>query len=140
LSTPFVIVEVENFGIRPSRIDGLGLFALTAIPQRRKLGELTGEVVTAAEGDRRASRTQRIAIVELRSGIAIDATGSDCLFKYVNHSCDPNTYIRCTNTRVEFYSLRIIRADEELTANYGVTQHAGLLRCACRSSNCRGYL
>lgn len=140
MSTPFVKVENENFEVRPSRIDGFGLYALTTIPPRRKLGELTGEVVTAAEGDRRASLIQRIAIVELRSGIAIDATGSDCIFKYVNHSCDPNAYIRCTNTQVEFYSLRIIRADEELTANYGVTQHGGLLRCACGTAKCRGYL
>ena len=140
MHTAFGKAQNSSFRTGPSLIDGVGLFAVCELPARRKLGELTGEVITVAEGDRRAKLLMRIAIVELPSGITIDATHSECIFKYVNHSCEPNSYIRCTATRVEFYTLRKISTGEEITTNYGLTQHAGRLRCRCKSKRCSEYL
>jgi SET domain-containing protein len=41
---------------------------------------------------------------------------------------------------VEFYSLRPIKAGEELTCDYGETHHDGRLPCRCGSVRCRGAL
>src|SRR5262245_38876486 len=59
---------------RKSSIDGRGLFATARIEGRRKLGELTGEVISQAEARRRARRRRRPALAELGDGTAIDAT------------------------------------------------------------------
>lgn len=128
--------------LRPgkSSIDGIGLFTDAPIPARKKIGELTGERISLREARRRAKRLKRIAIVEMDRG-AIDASArGGGPFRYINHSCEPNSYIRIAYNRVEFYSRRVIRAGEELTCNYGATQHNGTLPCRCKSRKCRRFL
>ena len=133
-------LDTLNFIVRRSRIQGRGLFALSAAPARRKLGELGGEVITQREARRRARATDRIMIVEFGDGQAVDASRSGSHFRYVNHSCEPNTFMRLYRGRVEFYALRRVAAGEELTCDYGETHHDGALACRCGSRKCRGRL
>jgi SET domain-containing protein len=125
--------------VKPSRFAGRGLFAGSAIPARAKIGEYEGEVIGLAEARRRAKGRQVVAIVELER-FALDAKGMRRGFRYINHSCDPNTFFRCTAQRAEVYALRAIRAGEELTCDYGESQHEGKLRCRCGARNCRGFI
>jgi SET domain-containing protein len=125
--------------VKPSRIVGKGLFAATRIPRRAKIGEFEGEKVGLRESRRRAKGRAIIAIVELERH-ALDATRSRRGFRFINHSCDPNTFMRCTPTRAEFYARRDIRAGEELTVDYGYNHHEGRLRCTCGARNCRGKI
>jgi SET domain-containing protein len=116
------------------------LFALTPIPARRKLGELTGEMISQREARRRVRATDSIKMVEFGDGTALDASVLGNHFTYVNHSCAPNTFMRLIHRRVEFYALRPIAPGEELTCDYGETHHEGKLACRCGSERCRGYL
>jgi SET domain-containing protein len=129
-----------DFKAGRSRIQGRGLFALSELPARRKLGELGGELIPEREARRRARGRGSVMIVEFGDGTALDATHTGTHFKYVNHSCEPNAYMRCCRGRVEFYSLRRIEAGEELTCDYGETHHDGRLPCRCGSARCRGRL
>lgn len=130
-----------NFKVRRSRIQGRGLFALSAVPARRKLGELGGELITQREARRRARAVgESIKIVEFDNGTALDATHLGGPFGYVNHSCDPNAFMRRHRGRVEFYALRPLEAGEEVTCDYGETHHDGRLPCRCGSPRCRGRL
>lgn len=133
-------VDARNFKVKRSRIQGRGLFAASDLPARRKLGELGGELVSQREARRRARGADSIMIVEFGDGTALDATHLGGPFAYVNHSCEPNTFMRCCRGRVEFYSLRPVEAGEELTCDYGETHHNGALECRCGSSRCRGRL
>lgn len=133
-SSPFAIE------VRESPIDGKGLFAKSRIPARRKLGELTGEVISWREARRRAKERKRLALVERADRTAVDGSKYGNEFRYINHSCSPNSYIRICYGHVEFYSLRTIRAGEELTCDYGDSHHEGTLRCKCGSPECRGRL
>ena len=128
------------FDIGNSAIDGKGIFARSRLPARRKLGELEGERITLREARRRAALRRRIAIVELPKGGAIDASVGGNEFRYINHSCTPNVYMRIFGDHVEFYALRTIRRGEEVTCNYGETQHEGTLPCRCGNARCRQYL
>ncbi|HEX5129391.1 MAG TPA: SET domain-containing protein, partial [Usitatibacter sp.] len=123
--------------VQPSRFAGRGLFAGGAIPARAKIGEYEGEVIGLREARRRARGRKIVAIVELEHH-ALDAKGMRRGFRYINHSCDPNTFFRCTADRAEVYALRAIRAGEELTCDYGESQHEGRLRCRCGAEKCRG--
>ena len=129
-----------EFKVKRSRIQGRGLFALSAIPARRKLGELGGELITEREARRRARATDCVMIVEFGDGTALDASRTGSPFRYVNHSCSPNAFMRLFKGHVEFYALRPIAAGEELTCNYGETHHEGTLPCRCGSVGCQGYL
>jgi SET domain-containing protein len=122
-----------------SGIVGKGLFSGTRIPKGAKIGEFEGEKIGLREARRRARGRKIVAIVELEKH-ALDATASPRGFRFINHSCDANTYIRCTPTRAEFYAKRAIAKGEELTADYGETQHNGTLSCRCGSRRCRGFI
>ena len=125
--------------VKASAIDGMGLYACKAIPARRKIGELTGELVSQREARRRARTRNRIAIVELNNGKAIDALDGN-EFRYINHSCDGNAFIRIFGGHVEFYARRSIRRGEELTCDYGESHHDGKLPCRCGAKRCRGKI
>ena len=127
--------------VRRSEIDGEGCFASALLPARRKIGELRGERITQREARRRAHIVgQRIAIVETNDGKAIDASRGGNELRYINHSCSPNTYMRISQGRVEFYALRDILTGEEVTCNYGLTHHEGQRLCTCGSVKCQGRI
>lgn len=126
-----------------SAIAGTGAFATTAIPARRKLGNMAGEIISRSEARRRvkAQPAGALLMVEFdHEPIALDASVNRNTLSYINHSCNPNTYMRRAYRKVEFYSLRPIKKGEELTCDYGETHHNGQLPCACGATNCRRYL
>jgi SET domain-containing protein len=122
-----------------STLVGKGLFAGSRIAARAKIGEFEGEKIGLREARRRAHGRRIVAIVELERH-AIDATDTGRGFRYINHSCDPNTFFRCTPERAEVYALREIRKGEELTVDYGESHHNGKLPCRCGAANCRGFI
>ena len=128
-------LEVKN-----SRIDGKGAFALKAIPARRKLGNMGGEIISVREARKRVKQLKRVSMVEFGDGRALDASVNPNDLRYINHSCDPNTYLRVCYSKVEFWSLRKIKKGEELTCDYGETHHDGKLPCRCGAKNCRGFI
>lgn len=126
--------------VHTSRIDGQGAFAAEAIPARLKIGEIRGESISVDEARIRATRHERIMIVELSAKRAIDFSRSADPMRYTNHSCAPNARLSIRNGRVEFYALRAIAAGEEITVNYGETHHEGRLACRCGAPGCVGRL
>jgi SET domain-containing protein len=129
----------EALYVARSRLIGRGLFAGQAIPARAKVGEFEGEVIGLREARRRAKGRRIVAIVELERH-ALDATDMKHGFRFINHSCEPNTFFRCTPERAEIYALRDIARGEELTVDYGESQHNGTLPCRCGASRCRGAI
>jgi len=126
--------------VAASAIDGHGAFAAEAIPPRRKIGEIRGESVSVDEARIRATRTERIMIVEVSQRRAIDFSRSADPMRFTNHSCRPNARLCIRDGRVEFYALRAIGRGEEITVDYGDTHHEGRLRCRCGAPGCRGAL
>ena len=126
--------------VRPSRIDGQGAFAAEPIPPRLKIGEIRGESISVADARIRATRHERIMIVEVSQRRAIDFSKSNDPMRYTNHSCQPNARLCIRQGRVEFYALRPIAPGEEITVNYGETHHEGKLRCRCGAPGCVGRL
>lgn len=126
--------------VAKSKIDGLGAYARAQIPARKKIGDLGGVIISLREARRLTARARRVAMVEFSNGEALNASVSSNELRYINHSCDPNTYMRLTYRRVEFYALRPIGINEELTCNYGETHHDGQLPCQCGAKNCKGFI
>lgn len=126
--------------VAASRIDGQGAFAAETIPARLKIGEIRGESVSVQEARIRATRSERIMIVEVSRRKAIDFSRSADPMRYTNHSCQPNARLCIRQGRVEFYALRDIPSGEEITVNYGETHHEGRLACRCGAPGCIGRL
>jgi len=126
--------------VAASPIDGQGAFAAETIPPRRKIGEIRGESISVADARIRATRHERIMIVEVSAKKAIDFSKSSDPMRYTNHSCRPNARLCIRQGRVEFYALHAIAAGDEITVNYGQTHHAGKLACRCGALRCLGRL
>jgi SET domain-containing protein len=126
--------------VKKSRIQGTGLYTDCAIGARKKIGELTGELISVREANKRAKQAKRIAIVQLSDKEAIDGGVNGGPFQFVNHSCEPNVFIRIAYGRVEFYTMRKIKVGEELTCDYGYSYHEGQLPCRCGSPKCRKFI
>lgn len=126
--------------VKPSAIDGHGVFAAEPIPKRLKIGEIRGESISVAEARIRATRVERVMIVELSEKKAIDFSRSADPMRFTNHSCRANARLCIRQGRVEFYALRDIAPGEEITVDYGETHHQGRLRCRCGAPGCRGAL
>ncbi len=126
--------------VRASTIDGQGAFAAEAVPARLKIGEIRGESISLEQARIRATRSERIMIVELSDKKAIDFSKSADAMRYTNHSCKPNARLCIRNGRVEFYALQAIAAGDEITVNYGPTHHQGRLACRCGAAGCVGML
>ena len=129
-----------DVAVRASAIDGHGAFAGVAIPPRLKIGEIRGESISVKQARIRATRSERIMIVELSARRAIDFSQSADPMRYTNHSCRPNARLCIRQGRVEFYALRAIATGEEITVNYGPTHHEGRLACRCGAVGCVGRL
>jgi SET domain-containing protein len=142
LTAPSTRPAYQKFDVvvQASHIDGQGAFAAQAVPPRLKIGEIRGESISVREARLRATRSERIMIVELSSRRAIDFSRSSDPMRYTNHSCRPNARLCIRQGRVEFYALRAIAVGEEITVDYGDTHHDGQLRCRCGAVGCRGAL
>lgn len=126
--------------VAPSRIDGHGVYAAEPITRRLKIGEIRGESISVAEARIRATRVERIMIVELSAKKAIDFSRSTDPMRFTNHSCQANARLCIRQGRVEFYAVRDIAQGEEITVDYGESHHDGQLRCRCGAPGCRGSL
>ncbi|MEO7338886.1 MAG: SET domain-containing protein [Caldimonas sp.] len=126
--------------VKPSAIDGLGVFAAEAIAPRLKIGEIRGESLSVADARIRATRHERIMIVEVSQRRAIDFSKSSDPMRYTNHSCAPNARLSIRQGRVEFYAVRPIEPGDEITVDYGETHHEGRLACRCGAPGCVGRL
>ena len=126
--------------VRDSGIDGQGVFAAEAIARWCKIGEIRGESISVAEARIRATRHERVMMVEVSPERAIDFRYSADAMRYTNHSCSPNARLSIRQGRVEFYALREIAVGEEVTVDYGPTHHEGRLACRCGAPLCAGWL
>ncbi|HUQ27122.1 MAG TPA: SET domain-containing protein-lysine N-methyltransferase [Usitatibacter sp.] len=125
--------------VKKSAIVGQGLYTKRRIPKGAKIGEFGGEKIGLREARRRAKGSAIVAIVELDK-FAYDASVGDNAFRWINHSCDANTFIRTTDARAEFYARRAIGPGEELTTDYVDSHHNGKLPCRCGAKKCRGFI
>ena len=129
--------------VSKSNIAGKGAFALNPIPAKKKLGNMGGEIISYKEAQKRVKKQPGnvLFMVEFdQDDIALDASINSNELRYINHSCDPNTYMRRAYQKVEFYTLHPVKKGEELTCDYGETHHDGKLPCQCGAANCRKYI
>lgn len=129
--------------VKKSKVAGKGAFALEDIPAKKKLGNMSGEIISYREAQKRVKQQPGAALLMVEfdnEPIALDASVNRNELSYINHSCNANTYLRRAYGKVEFYTKRFIKKGEELTADYGETHHDGKLPCRCGAKNCRGYI
>ena len=129
----------EGLTIGKSPINGKGCFAIAPFKRGRKIAEYTGERISDREAKRRAHRA-KLRICAIDSRWSIDGSRGGNGTHYINHSCQPNSYMKILYGHILFYALRDIRPGEEITIDYEETLHSDKKRCRCGASTCRGTI
>jgi SET domain-containing protein len=125
--------------IRKSPIHGEGCFAVAPFKGRRKIAEYTGEKITNAEANRRASR-RKLRICAINNRWSLDGSRGGNGTHYINHSCEPNAFMQILYGHILFIALRDIASGEEITIDYESTLHSNKKRCICGAPSCRGTI
>ena len=116
--------------IRPSKF-GRGVFAKTNIPAHTIICPVTGPELNFSDtillGDRESHSLQ----IDIDKYILCDPP-----FLFSNHSCNPNCAV---SGELNFYTLKDIKADEELLWDYSTSmlERHWQMPCACGSADCR---
>lgn len=144
---------MENFVIRKTEHKGLGLFATREFKEREHIlkRDLTGlidfpleEIPILVKENPELEKFLNHCDYVGRGKYVIDLSPPS----YMNHSCDPNCYVKCRTIAVsDVYALKDINEGEELTFDVTATstdQFGGKgfwkLECKCGSENCRGVV
>ena len=125
--------------VRQSSIEGLGGFAATDIPQ--------GEVVLEIDDSRAISEDNPLRLQDGEAERHCDylAKGKVALMqspeRYINHSCQPNSYTKTTGKVREVLALHGIRPGDEITFDYAINGFGNTVwECNCGSARCRGTI
>ena len=108
---------------------GLGFFTLESIPKDKRIIEYIGAVLTYEEADKKGGKY----LFNIDEKYVIDGSPRSNIARYINHSCQPNAKAYTTGVRVWIWSLRAIKAGEEITINYGKEYLAAhIKKCRCK--------
>jgi SET domain-containing protein len=124
--------QIEDWGLKVKKSNaGLGLFATKDIPKGVCLIEYFGPEISEAE--QYTSRSKYL--FQINSKITIDGRARENIARYINHSCKPNCEVEIKNKRVYIFSIKKIKAGEELCYDYGkeyFDEHIKKGGCKCR--------
>jgi uncharacterized protein len=112
---------------------GKGLFALENIPKGKCLIEYTGVLVP----EEKISTINCKYLFEVGKDKTINGNVKTNTARYINHACKPNCEADGPEGRVFIFSIKNIKAGEELTYDYGDEYYDEYLsngRCLC--GNC----
>jgi len=125
--------------VKKSNIYGKGCFALTHLPARKKIKLYEGELIKGSRKIQARIRKQSetaVKIITLDEDTAIDGAVGGNETAFMNHSCDPNAFIRVVpGLKIAVFARRDIQPGEELTSNYRDPDHPEV--CHCGATNCR---
>ena len=107
---------------------GLGLFTVQPIPADKRIIEYIGTIISAEEADQSRGKY----LFELDEKRAIDGRSRSNTARYINHSCRPNAIAYTSGNRIWIWSLKKIKAGEEITIDYGKEYlNAFIKQCKC---------
>jgi SET domain-containing protein len=129
-----------GLSIKPSCINGKGCFATIDFPRGRKIAEYTGERISDLEARKRARGRRILRICDIDGRWSLDGARGGNGTHYINHSCQPNAYMKTLYGHVLFFALHNIHAGEEITIDYEQTLHPDSKRCRCGAVKCRGTI
>lgn len=127
---------VPQVEVKPSGIEGLGLFALRSFHPGDTIRRINVAREVTPENPLREEIGERFDHCDYPDGKVVLIGFPD---RHINHSCDPNTYIRYIADTCFIVARRQIAVGDELTCDYNINVTGGSAwPCHCGAARCRG--
>jgi SET domain-containing protein len=128
------VPNMKNVAVKKSRISGKGVFSSKNFRE--------GEVILEIDDSYVVSDPSRLTKEQHEFELDYLADGKIVIMqvpeKYMNHSCDPNSYVKTVNGIRKVFAMRDIQKGEEIVGDYSINGHnEGTFQCRCGSENCR---
>jgi uncharacterized protein len=127
---------MSKVAVKESPINGVGAFALENTPK--------GALILAIDDSREVTNDFPMDVAKGEFEYHCDylAGGKVVLMQFperhINHSCDPNTFVRTMLGVRYVFAVRPITIEEEITYDYCINGFGDTLwECNCASSRCR---
>jgi hypothetical protein len=127
---------MANVVVKESPINGLGVFVLQSLAKGELVLAIDDSRVVTDESPLDASKGE----FEYHCDYLADGKVVLMLFpeRHINHSCDPNTFVKTLFGVRYVFALRPIPAGEEVTYDYCINGSGDTLwQCNCGSLRCR---
>jgi len=119
----------KSVRVRPSQIEGKGIFAAKDIPAGELVMVISGEVISGKECERREEEDDNVYI--FWNGRYYIDTANTKKIKYINHNCEPNCEVMERDKEsLNLVSVREIKAGEEITMDYGYDEIYEICNCS----------
>ena len=129
-----------GLAVKKSKINGRGCFSTAFFPKGRKVAEYAGERITSSEGERRLRTRAKHRICALDEDWSVDGSRGGNGTHYLNHSCEPNTYMRTTHGHLLFMALPPFTPAKKITCDYIPHYTPTHTNAAARRPKCRGTI
>lgn len=125
-----------DIDVRPSGIEGFGIFALRRFSPSERVREVNVVREVTPDQPLRPELGERWDHCDYPDGRVVLVGPPD---RYLNHSCDPNAYLHYEGPRCFIVARRPIEAGEEITCDYSINLAGGdSWPCHCGAARCRG--
>jgi uncharacterized protein len=129
---------MDDVEVKPSRIEGLGIFAQRAYHAGERIRRVNVVREITAEHPLREELGERFDHCDYPDGKVVLLGVPD---RHTNHSCDPNACELYDGDGAYLAARRDITAGEEITCDYNINITAGTSwPCACGAARCRGVV
>jgi len=131
-----MVNEPDTIEVKPSRIEGLGLFACRAFKKDSRIHRINVVREITAEAPLREELGERVDHCDYPDGkVVLIGFPSHNL----NHSCDPNAYLWYKSDVCFVRARRSIVVGEEITIDYNINISGGTAwSCRCGANRCPG--
>jgi len=128
--------DLDAVTVRASPIEGLGLFAARALQEREIIHRVNVVREITADAPLRTGLGERFDHCDYPDGKVV-LIGFPS--RHLNHSCDPNAYLRYEAGACHVIARRPVAVGEEVTVDYNVNIAGGTAwPCHCGSPRCSG--
>jgi hypothetical protein len=126
---------MSDIDVRPSSIEGLGIFATRPFHARDRITRVNVVREITPEAPIREDRGERIDHCSYPDGRIVLVAFPE---RHVNHSCDPNAYEHFDGDSY-LVARRTIATGDEITIDYNINITNGTAwACHCGAKRCRG--
>lgn len=115
---------------------GISVFAASPLRKGEVIADFTGKLLHKSKNpEEYEGREDRYIQIDKNHFLGPSKKIDD----WINHSCDPNSGLRFTKSKVQLVAIKPIRANEEITWDYSTTMldNAWQMKCDCRKKVCR---